>query len=382
MTAPGQPGPPRDRGRLRRRGPGPRRLARPRGARGARLRGRCGPRAAERHRPPARARRGGPSGQRTLAGRGAAVLVTDAALLVEAGAHLRFDRLVVVHCDPGQQLEPAARARRPRRAGRPGAHRVADAASPRSAPSPTSRWTPRVRSQDTDRAADALAAELRRARRPSGRTRRNVAERSSAGSCTAPRRDPAGWPRPCSWRWPPGGGPGDGGARPATDAGRARPLVPRGGGGGARRRRGASPSRSPSGRCAAGGARPAVPRRGRGLDRSPHPHGRGRPGGRVRPGARRAAGVVGLAGGGNAAAEAARLAPLATRFGGGTPSGELGVVWEAVRQFPSDPEGRGRSARGVAATPRWRRRSRASTPLRALGETDALRETLAAIRPF
>lgn len=49
------------------------------------------------------------------------VLVTDAALLVEAGAHLRFDRLVVVHCDPGLQLarlrardgldEKAARAR-------------------------------------------------------------------------------------------------------------------------------------------------------------------------------------------------------------------------------------------------------------------------------
>jgi len=39
-----------------------------------------------------------------FAGREAEVLVTDAALLVEAGAHLRFDRLVVVHCDPEQQL--------------------------------------------------------------------------------------------------------------------------------------------------------------------------------------------------------------------------------------------------------------------------------------
>jgi len=39
-----------------------------------------------------------------LAGRGAAVMVTDAALLVEAGVHLRFDRLVVVHCELGQQL--------------------------------------------------------------------------------------------------------------------------------------------------------------------------------------------------------------------------------------------------------------------------------------
>lgn len=55
------------------------------------------------------------------AGRGAALLVTDAALLVEAGFHLRFDRLVVVHCTPDEQLrrlrlrdgldEAAARAR-------------------------------------------------------------------------------------------------------------------------------------------------------------------------------------------------------------------------------------------------------------------------------
>jgi dephospho-CoA kinase len=52
---------------------------------------------------------------------GAAVLVSDAALLVEAGAHLRYDRLVVVHCPPAEQLrrlverdglaEAAARAR-------------------------------------------------------------------------------------------------------------------------------------------------------------------------------------------------------------------------------------------------------------------------------
>jgi dephospho-CoA kinase len=33
-----------------------------------------------------------------------AVLVTDAALLVEAGMHLRFDRLIVVHCDPAEQV--------------------------------------------------------------------------------------------------------------------------------------------------------------------------------------------------------------------------------------------------------------------------------------
>ncbi|HWX25756.1 MAG TPA: dephospho-CoA kinase [Vicinamibacteria bacterium] len=36
--------------------------------------------------------------------KGGAVFVTDAALLVEAGVHLRFDRLVVVHCAPAEQL--------------------------------------------------------------------------------------------------------------------------------------------------------------------------------------------------------------------------------------------------------------------------------------
>jgi len=34
-----------------------------------------------------------------------AVAVTDAALLVESGVHLRFDRLVVVYCDEGQQRQ-------------------------------------------------------------------------------------------------------------------------------------------------------------------------------------------------------------------------------------------------------------------------------------
>ncbi len=40
-----------------------------------------------------------------LAESGAQVLVSEAALLVEAGAHLRFDRLVVVHCREEQQVE-------------------------------------------------------------------------------------------------------------------------------------------------------------------------------------------------------------------------------------------------------------------------------------
>jgi dephospho-CoA kinase len=104
-----------------------------------------------------------------LAGRGAVALVTDAALLVEAGAHLRFDRLVVVHCDPGQQLsrlrardgldERAALARieaqMPLAEKRTFAHFEVDTSGS---------------VHDTDRAADALAAELgglARARRDS-----------------------------------------------------------------------------------------------------------------------------------------------------------------------------------------------------------------------
>jgi dephospho-CoA kinase len=44
---------------------------------------------------------------RALAGK-AEVLVTEAALLVESGLHLRFDRLVVVDCRPEQQVERLA----------------------------------------------------------------------------------------------------------------------------------------------------------------------------------------------------------------------------------------------------------------------------------
>ena len=94
-----------------------------------------------------------------VAGAGAALLVTDAALLVEAGAHLRFDRLVVVHCDPGQQLERlrardgldegAARARvlaqMPLAEKRSFAHFEVDTSGSIA---------------DTDQAADALARQL------------------------------------------------------------------------------------------------------------------------------------------------------------------------------------------------------------------------------
>jgi len=90
---------------------------------------------------------------------GGRVFVTDAALLVEAGLHLRFDRLVVVDCEGGEQLrrlvardrieEAAARARidaqMPAAEKRRFAHIVFDASGSLEA---------------TDAAAGSLATEL------------------------------------------------------------------------------------------------------------------------------------------------------------------------------------------------------------------------------
>jgi dephospho-CoA kinase len=91
--------------------------------------------------------------------RDGAVRVVDAALLVETGAHLRFDRLVVVHCEPQLQLarlrardgldEAAARARIEAQMPLPekrgfGNFEVDTSGSP----------------AETDRAADALADTL------------------------------------------------------------------------------------------------------------------------------------------------------------------------------------------------------------------------------
>ena len=87
------------------------------------------------------------------------LMVTDAALLVETGMHLRFDRLVVVHCRPDQQVarlrardgltEETARARlaaqMPVAAKVRFAHIALDAS---------------LAVEDTRRAADVLAVEL------------------------------------------------------------------------------------------------------------------------------------------------------------------------------------------------------------------------------
>lgn len=97
---------------------------------------------------------------RELEARGEAILVTDAALLVEAGIHLRFDRLVVAYCSSEEQLrrltsrdglpEGAARARiasqMPQEEKRRYAHFVIDTSGSL---------------EETDRAVEELVGELR-----------------------------------------------------------------------------------------------------------------------------------------------------------------------------------------------------------------------------
>lgn len=95
----------------------------------------------------------------SLESSGASLLVTDGALLVESGIHLRFDRLVVVHCQEEQQLarlmrrdaiDPEAawarlRAQMPTAEKRRFGHFTIDTSA---------------RPEDTDALADALAREL------------------------------------------------------------------------------------------------------------------------------------------------------------------------------------------------------------------------------
>ena len=122
------------------------------------------------------------------------VVVTDAALLVEAGIHLRFDRLVVVHCSADEQVrrlmqrdgidERAAQARlsaqMPVEEKRLFAQLVVDASSTL---------------EETDRAADGLALELARLAR--ARPARVVLplERRLAAMATGPQRGPRGLDR-------------------------------------------------------------------------------------------------------------------------------------------------------------------------------------------
>jgi dephospho-CoA kinase len=122
------------------------------------------------------------------------IVVTDAALLVEAGVHLRFDRLVVVYCGADEQVrrlmerdgidQAAARARiaaqMPMEEKRRFAHIELDTTGDL---------------RETDRAADRLAFELRRLSR--GRAPRVAVplERRLAAMIAGPRRGPRGLDR-------------------------------------------------------------------------------------------------------------------------------------------------------------------------------------------
>jgi dephospho-CoA kinase len=122
------------------------------------------------------------------------IVVTDAALLVEAGVHLRFDRLVVVHCEAAEQMrrlverdgidEGAARARMdaqmPLDEKRRFAHIEVDASGSLG---------------DTDRAADRLAFELRRLARACPAPVAIPLERRLAAMVTGPRGGPRGLER-------------------------------------------------------------------------------------------------------------------------------------------------------------------------------------------
>ncbi len=92
---------------------------------------------------------------------GSPLLVTDAALLVESGLHLRFDRLVVVHCSRERQLE-RIRDRDGLDAGQAAAR--VEAQMPSAEKVRYGHYTVDTEGslEDTRRGADALAAELKR----------------------------------------------------------------------------------------------------------------------------------------------------------------------------------------------------------------------------
>lgn len=134
---------------------------------------------------------------RRHAGERDAVAVTDGALIVEVGMHLRFDRLVVVHCSPEEQLErlkardglseDAARARLASQM--PAREKLAFAHFAISSSGPT---------VETDRRADAVMAELQRLahreRRPLSVPRARLLALLAHGPKRAPRGlTPSDW---------------------------------------------------------------------------------------------------------------------------------------------------------------------------------------------
>jgi dephospho-CoA kinase len=267
------------------------------------------------------------------------VRVTDAALLVEAGAHLRFDRLVVVHCAPALQLARLrARDGLDERSARARIEAQMAAAEKRAFAHYDVDTSGSI--ADTDRAADALAEELRSL---AGRPRVSTGvppERLVAGLVHGPRDGPRGL------------SPGVLLAEAAGAGGLemealARRLVPAVRGPWYRGAEEAPPD-APASHLGVALAAWAL-RRG-----APDPDFLAAAAGSVArlthtdPAARADACLVALVaqqralsppGGGDAAAQASSLAPLAVRFGGGPPTGALGPVWESVDRFPLDPPG-------------------------------------------
>ncbi len=275
-----------------------------------------------------------------------ALVVTDGALLIESGVHLRFDRLLVVHCTPALQLlrlrerdgldERAARARIEAQLAsaekRSFAHFEIDTSG-----SP----------EETDRATDALAATLAslagEVREPGGAALERLVGGLVHGADDGPR-----------------------GLSPAlllSEAAAAGGLEME-----ALARRLVPPSRGPWYRaaeaappdapaCRLGVALAAWGWCGRGRDpdfvaaaaasvaRLTH----------ADPGSRTDACLVALVALERAVAAtsepgaralAIRFAPLAARFGGAAPSGRLDAVWATLERFPLDAaEARARSAR-------------------------------------
>lgn len=274
---------------------------------------------------------------RVLAGREAAVLVTDGALLVEAGVHLRFDRLVVVHCDPRQQLE-RLRARDGLDEGSARARIEAQMDTVEKRAFAHYEVDTSGCAEDTDRAADALAGELRSL---AGRLRVSAGappERLLGGLIHGPRDGPRGLSPTVL-------------LAEAAAAGTlemealARRLVPVAHGPWYRAAEEALPD-APAARLGVALAAWAL-RRGA-LD----PEFLAAAAGSVarlthtEPAARADACLVALvaqqrvvspSGAEDIATQALRLAPLAARFGGGPPSGGLDAVWDAVALSPLDP---------------------------------------------
>jgi dephospho-CoA kinase len=317
---------------------------------------------------------------RSVANRPGTVGVTDAALLVEAGAHLRFDRLVVVHCAPALQLSRLrARDGLDERSARARIEAQMDVAEKRAFAHYEVDTSGSV--EDTDRLADALAEELRSlAGRPRGSAGVAV-ERLLGGLVHGPREGPRGL-SPFVLL-----------AEAASAGGLemerlARRLVP--------------PARGPWYRAAeeatpgASAARLGVALTAWALRRAaPDREFLAAAAGSVArlthtdPRARADACLVALvaqqrivspSGGADAAAEAARLAHLAARFGGGPPSGGLGAVWNAIARAPTDP------SRAAAEGVRLGADGELAAAIAGLGcsvglsaEADTLRATLAAI---